>query len=35
MRLPRELPAPQPGETVWLQLLGPHTCFYKDEELIA
>jgi glycerol transport system ATP-binding protein len=35
MRLPRELPAPQAGETVWLQLLGPHTCFYKDEELIA
>jgi glycerol transport system ATP-binding protein len=35
MRLPRELSAPRPDETVWLQLLGPHTCFYKDEELVA
>ncbi|WP_028997205.1 ABC transporter ATP-binding protein [Azohydromonas australica] len=35
VRLPREFPAPRAGETVWLQLLGPHTCFYKDEELIA
>ncbi|MDP2452221.1 MAG: ABC transporter ATP-binding protein [Polaromonas sp.] len=23
------------GETVWLQVLGPHTCFYANEELVA
>ncbi|QVQ27915.1 ABC transporter ATP-binding protein [Achromobacter deleyi] len=22
------------GETVWLSVLNPHTCFYRDEELI-
>ena len=34
-RLTPETRAPQPGQTVWLQLLGEHTCFYKDEELHA
>jgi len=34
-RLTPETRAPQRGETVWLQLLGGHTCFYKDEELVA
>ena len=27
---------PKPGETVWLSVLGPHTCFYgADQQLIA
>ena len=26
---------PAPGEAVWLALVGSHTCFYKDEKLIA
>ncbi len=26
--------APAPGATVWLQVLGERTCFYRDEELI-
>ena len=26
---------PKVGEDVWLHVLGSHTCFYKDEELIA
>jgi glycerol transport system ATP-binding protein len=34
-RLGPDSHAPQPGETVWLSLIGTHTCFYKDEELIA
>jgi glycerol transport system ATP-binding protein len=25
---------PAPGETVWLQVLGEHTCFYQNEELL-
>jgi glycerol transport system ATP-binding protein len=29
----RHLPAV--GETVWLQVLGEHTCFYRNEELLA
>jgi len=24
-----------PGETVWLQVMTEHTCFYKDEEIVA
>ncbi|RYF05976.1 MAG: ABC transporter ATP-binding protein, partial [Comamonadaceae bacterium] len=28
-------PLPSPGDTVWLQVLGPHTCYYRDEELLA
>lgn len=27
-------PLPAPGEQVWLQVLGEHTCFYQDEELL-
>jgi len=26
--------APARGEAVWLGVLGPHTCFYKNEELL-
>jgi len=25
---------PEPGQTAWLTLMGPHTCFYKDEVLV-
>ena len=25
---------PPVGETVWLQVLGGHTCFYRNEELL-
>jgi glycerol transport system ATP-binding protein len=36
LRLPAEARPPAPGETVWLRLLGPHTCFYgRNEELLA
>ena len=24
-----------PGDTVWLKVLGEHTCFYKNEEILA
>ena len=33
-RLAPEAQRPQIGDTVWLQLLGEHTCFYKNEELV-
>ncbi len=26
---------PRAGETIWLALIGPHTCFYKDDRLLA
>ncbi len=26
---------PAPGEAVWLQVMGEHTCFYRNEELLA
>ena len=26
---------PKIGETVWLTLVGAHTCFYKDDVLVA
>jgi glycerol transport system ATP-binding protein len=26
---------PKAGETVWLTLVGAHTCFYKDDVLVA
>ncbi|WOI44892.1 ABC transporter ATP-binding protein [Acidovorax sp. BLS4] len=26
---------PSAGDTVWLQVLGRHTCFYQNEELLA
>ena len=34
-RLVPEAPAPGVGDTVWLQLVGPHTCYYKNEELVT
>ena len=33
-RLSAERSIPKVGDSVWLQLVGEHTCFYKDEELI-
>ena len=35
VRLPAGMTLPQVGDTVWLQVLGTHTCFYKNEELVA
>ena len=26
---------PAGGDAVWLNIVGPHTCFYRNEELIA
>ena len=34
-RLSPEQTIPRVGEPVWLGIVGPHTCFYKDEQLIA
>ena len=34
-RLVVESPTLVEGDTVWLQLLGEHTCFYVNEELVA
>ncbi len=34
-RLPLEADVPKVGDTVWLLVVGEHTCFYKDEELVA
>ncbi|WP_309680410.1 ABC transporter ATP-binding protein [Polaromonas sp.] len=34
-RLKPEAAVPQVGETVWLRIMGPHTCFYVNEELVA
>jgi glycerol transport system ATP-binding protein len=34
-RLAPEVVAPRVGDTVWLQLLSRHSCFYKDEVLIS
>ena len=28
-------PLPETGETVWLQVVNEHTCFYQNEELLA
>jgi len=33
-RLSPETRVPQPGSIAWLQVLGAHTCFYKNEELV-
>ncbi|MFG6449371.1 ABC transporter ATP-binding protein [Roseateles sp. BYS180W] len=36
VRLPAQSQPPAPGSAVWLQVLGPHTCFYgRDERLIS
>ena len=34
-RLRPEVKPPAAGEKVWLNVMGSHTCFYKNEELIA
>jgi glycerol transport system ATP-binding protein len=34
-RLQPGLRLPQVGDVLWLQLLGTHSCFYRDEELVA
>jgi glycerol transport system ATP-binding protein len=34
-RLAPEAAVPAPGATVWLQVLGDHSCFYRDEVLLA
>jgi glycerol transport system ATP-binding protein len=26
---------PGPGDAIWLAVVGPHTCFYRNEELVA
>ncbi len=33
-RLSPEAALPQCGDTAWLQVMGTHTCFYQDEELV-
>ena len=33
-RLAPEAALPREGERIWLAVLGPHTCFYRDERLI-
>jgi glycerol transport system ATP-binding protein len=35
LRLSPEQTIPKPGDSVWLAVVGEHTCFYKDEELIG
>ena len=34
-RLSPDAKKPSVGDDVWLNVLGSHTCFYKNEELIA
>lgn len=34
-RLAPDQALPAVGEVVWLQVLGEHTCFYRNEELLA
>jgi glycerol transport system ATP-binding protein len=34
-RLNPEQAIPQVGEAVWLSVVGAHTCFYRNEELVA
>jgi glycerol transport system ATP-binding protein len=34
-RLPLDNGAPPVGGTVWLSMLNPHTCFYRNETLIS
>jgi glycerol transport system ATP-binding protein len=35
VRLSPEAPPLIVGDTVWLQLLGPHSCFYVNEERVS
>ncbi|MDB5827673.1 MAG: transporter ATP-binding protein, partial [Variovorax sp.] len=34
-RLHSDQVPPAVGDTVWLRVLDSHTCYYRDEELIA
>jgi glycerol transport system ATP-binding protein len=34
-RLGPEQAIPRVGDSVWLRIVGEHTCYYKDEELVA
>ncbi len=34
-RLSPHASAPAEGDTAWLQLVGPRTCYYRNEELVA
>jgi glycerol transport system ATP-binding protein len=34
-KLPVDKAVPEVGQDAWFSVLGPHTCFYKNEELIA
>jgi glycerol transport system ATP-binding protein len=34
-RLGAEQAIPKAGDKVWLNIIGIHTCFYRDEELVA
>ena len=34
-RLTTDTALPQVGDSVWLQIMGAHTCFYKNEEIVA
>jgi glycerol transport system ATP-binding protein len=34
-RLSPDEPIPKIGVAVWLKIIGTHTCFYKDEELVG
>jgi len=29
-----EAQLPAPGDTVWLQVVGDHTCYYQNEALL-
>ena len=34
-RLSSDALMPAPGDIVWLKVLDPHTCYYRDEELVV
>ena len=34
-KLGTDADVPAVGDTAWLQVLGPHTCFYQNEEIVA
>ena len=34
-KLGNDAAVPAVGDTAWLQVLGPHTCFYQNEEIVA
>jgi glycerol transport system ATP-binding protein len=34
-RVAPDVNAPAVGDTVWFSVIGPHTCFYEDDRLIA